>query len=192
MLFRSPACAASCISQAIQFGDFNDAGSHVSQLLKAQPSVQLNAELGTDPQIKYLYTTPAVPGRDEPATDDDENLSDPANPLVGPLQTFWDWRAAMNWCFGGIGAGLAVLTGAVTALGLLPVARASEIQAGAALIMAIGLFLVFLKIGRQARFWRALARPQTSWMSREIYAVAVFYPAVALNLASPQIGRAHV
>ena len=28
-------------------------------------------------------------------------MSDPANPLVGPLQTLWDWRAAMNWIFGG-------------------------------------------------------------------------------------------
>jgi phenylacetyl-CoA:acceptor oxidoreductase subunit 2 len=49
--------------------------------------------------------------------------------------------------------------------------------------MAVGLFCVFLKIGRQARFWRAALRPQTSWMTRELYAVAVFYPALAWVLA---------
>jgi len=30
----TPACSASCIAQAIQFGDFNDAQSHVSQLVR--------------------------------------------------------------------------------------------------------------------------------------------------------------
>ena len=27
---------------------------------------------------------------------------------MGQLQTFWDWRAAMNWIFGGISSGTAV------------------------------------------------------------------------------------
>jgi phenylacetyl-CoA:acceptor oxidoreductase subunit 2 len=52
-------------------------------------------------------------------------------------------------------------------------------------IMAIGLFCVFLKIGRKLRFWRAVSRPQTSWMTRELYAVAVFYPLVLANLLRP-------
>ncbi len=89
----TPACAAACISSAIQFGDYNDPASNVSKLI-AGPHFQLNAELGTNPQIKYLYTTPAVPGRAAGAAEmDEERLSDPANPLVGPLQTLWDWRA---------------------------------------------------------------------------------------------------
>src|SRR5262249_14987244 len=52
-------------------------------------------------------------------------------------------------------------------------------------IMALGLFCVFLKIGRKLRFWRAVSRPQTSWMTRELYAVAVFYPVVLANLLLP-------
>ena len=44
-----------------------------------------------------------------------------------------------------------------------------------AAIMSIGLFCVFLKIGRQLRFWRALRKFDTSWMSRELYVVMVFF-----------------
>ena len=101
----TPACAAACIASAIHFGDFNDPQSNVSRLTRDNPSLQMHAELGTNPQLKYLYTTPAVPGRDtRPEDNDEERLSDPANPLVGALQRFWDWRAAMNWCFGGTSA----------------------------------------------------------------------------------------
>jgi phenylacetyl-CoA:acceptor oxidoreductase subunit 1 len=179
----TPACSASCIAQAIHFGDFKNPESNVSKLVAANPTFQMHAELGTDPQIKYLYTTPAVPGRDAAAEDSgDDRMSDPANPLVGPLQTFWDWRAAMNWCFGGVSSGLVVVA-LLAALGQLvnPV-RLPWLDAGAAVLMAIGLFFVFLKIGRKFRFWRAVSRPQTSWMTRELYVVAIFYPAVLAAL----------
>ena len=182
----TPACSASCISQAIQFGDFNDAHSHVSQLLRDQPSMQLNADAGTDPQIKYLYTTPAVPGRETPiAADDEERLADPANPLVGPLQTFWDWRAAMNWIFGGVGTGLAMLTWLAYSLGMIGAGRTAALLSASAVLVATGLFCVFLKIGRKERFWRAATRIQSSWMARELYAVLVYFPAVLASLLAP-------
>lgn len=179
----TPACSASCIAQAIHFGDFADPESNVSMLVADNPSFQMHAELGTDPQIKYLYTTPAVPGRDPAAEDlDDDRLSDPANPLVGRLQSFWDWRAAMNWCFGGVSSGLVVTAWLAALAGLIDPARLAWLDASAAVLMGIGLFFVFLKIGRKWRFWRAVSRPQTSWMTRELYAVAVFYPAVLAAL----------
>ena len=185
----TPACSAACIAQAIHFGDFKDPQSKVSTLLRDQPHFQLNAELGTDPQIKYLYTTPAVPGRAAAAAEaEEEGLSDPSNPLVGRLQTFWDWRAAMNWIFGGISSGAAVAAWLASITGMLPADRVPAVQLGAALLMALGLFFVFLKIGRKLRFWRAVSRPQTSWMTREIYAVALFYPAVLANLIWPGAG----
>jgi len=185
----TPACSAACIAQAIHFGDFNKPQSNVSKLLRDQPHFQLNAELGTDPQIKYLYTTPAVPGRAAGAAEaDEERLSDPSNPLVGRLQTFWDWRAAMNWIFGGIGAGTAVAAWLAALAGMLPAQEVAAVQLAAALLLALGLFFVFLKIGRKLRFWRAVSRPQTSWMTREIYAVALFYPAVLANLLWPGAG----
>lgn len=179
----TPACAASCISQAIKFGDFNDPASHISELVRSRDSFQMHAELGTDPQIKYLYSTPAVPGREPAAADDDEErLSDPTNPLVGPLQTFWDWRAAMNWCFGGTSSGLAVMAAVMALVGLGNAAALPTVYGVAGVLMAIGLFFVFLKIGRKLRFWRAVSRPHSSWMSRELYVVAVFYPAVLASL----------
>ncbi|MGE0876817.1 MAG: 4Fe-4S dicluster domain-containing protein [Burkholderiales bacterium] len=182
----TPTCAAACISQAIQFGDFNDATSHVSQLLAERPSLQLNAELGTDPQIKYLYTTPAVPGRDTGVVDDEEErLADPANPLVGAVQQFWDWRAAMNWMFGGVGSGLAIVSVLALWLGAVPDRAMPALLFASATLIATGLFFVFLKIGRQLRFWRAASRPNTSWMSRELYAALVFFPAVLWSLLEP-------
>ncbi len=179
----TPACSASCIAQAIQFGDFNDKTSHVSKLLESQPSLQLNAELGTDPQIKYLYEAPATPGRDIDADEiDDERMSDPSNPLVGALQTFWDWRAAMNWCFGGLAGGTIFAAWVASWVGLIEPARLPGLYLLGAALMSIGLICVFLKIGRQVRFWRAFARPNTSWMSRELYVVVVLFGALAVEL----------
>jgi phenylacetyl-CoA:acceptor oxidoreductase subunit 1 len=190
-LEATPACAASCISQAIRFGDFNNPESIVSQLVRDQPSLQLNEELGTNPQIRYLYTTPAVPGRSAAAEsdpDEQDRLADPANPLVGAVQKFWDWRAAMNWIFGGAGTGLAILTGLLAATGVLAPLAARALLALAGALVATGLFFVFLKIGRKLRFWRAVSRPQTSWMTRELYAAILFFPAVLATLFAPQPG----
>lgn len=182
----TPACSASCIAQAIHFGDFADPQSNVSRLTREQESLQLNADVGSDPQIRYLYTTPAVPGRAASSEDlDDERRSDPANPLVGPLQKFWDWRAAMNWIFGGVGTGLALTGAAAIGVGALGAGAGSGLFFVSAALVAIGLFCVFLKIGRQMRFWRAATRWQSSWMTRELYAALVFFPSVLASLLVP-------
>lgn len=124
-----------------------------------------------------------MPGRD--GGGDEERLSDPMNPLVGPLQELWDWRAAMNWICGGIGSGLAIASVLALWMGAVSLDAMPKILFASAAIIATGLFFVFLKIGRQARFWRAALRPKTSWMSRELYAVLVFFPAVLWSLLDP-------
>ena len=181
------ACAVSCITQAITFGDFNDETSKVAELAKDHRSFQMHAELGTDPQIKYLYDIPhSTPGREADAADsDDEALLDEANPLVGKRQTFWDHRAAMNFVLGGMASGLAVVAWIAHLAGVLGARGLSSVYAVAGVIMAVGLFFVFLKIGRKKRFLYVLLRPQTSWMTRETWCVAVFYPAVAAGLLWP-------
>ncbi len=182
----TPACSASCIAQAITFGDFNKEDSNVSQLVANNKSFQMHAELGTDPQIKYLYEAPATPGRDIGADEnDDERMADPSNPLVGKLQTFWDWRAAMNWCFGGLAGGMIFAAWVASWVGLIEPARLPRFYLLGAGLMSIGLFCVFLKIGRQERFWRAFARPNTSWMSRELYIVVVLFSALVAELIWP-------
>ena len=188
-LEATPACAASCIAQALHFGDFADPGSNVSRLAAENAHFQMHAELGTDPQIRYLYEVPeTTPGRDPAAEGEEEdaaNRSDPNDPLVGGRQTFWDVRAAMNFILGGMSSGLAVVACAVWALGGMPGAMLPWFFAAAAVGMGVGLLFVFAEIGRRARFLYVLRRPQSSWMTRETYAVAVFYPAVAADLFWP-------
>lgn len=179
----TPACSAACIASAIKFGDFNNADSEVSQLVRDNPVFQMHEELGTDPQIKYLYTTPAVPGREpDPADVDDAHLSDPASPLVGQLQKLWDWRAAMNWIFGGVSTGFIFWSWVVYLTGLVAPQTLAWMHFAGGALMAVGLFFVFLKIGRKLRFWRAISRPHTSWMTRELYTVFVLGPAILAGL----------
>jgi phenylacetyl-CoA:acceptor oxidoreductase subunit 1 len=183
----TPVCAVSCISKAIRFGDFADPASEVSRLARDNRSFQMHAQLGTDPQIRYLYEVPAsTPGRaPDPADTDDAALADPANPLVGARQTFWDYRAAMNFALGGMASGLAIVAGLAHFTGALSGEALQLLDVAATAIMTVGLFFVFLKVGRKARFLKVLLRPQTSWMTRETYCVALFYPAVAAGLLWP-------
>ena len=183
----TPACAASCVASAITFGDFNDPDSPASRLVADNPSFQMHAELGTDPQIKYLYELKTTPGRDPAPEDlDDSVLGDPAHPLVGKLQTFWDIKAAMNFILGGMGAGLAFLTMIAHFMQVISETEMLQIFTLAGIIMALGLFFVLLKIGRKKRFLYVLLRPQSSWMTRETYAVGLFYLALVLDLWWPQ------
>lgn len=183
----TPACAASCIAQALVFGDFNDADSKVSQLLVDKPSFQMQAQLGNDPQIKYLYDTPAVPGRDAAEEDcNDERLSDPENPLVGKLQRYWDRRAVMNFALGGMSSGLGFVAMLAWSAGYLSDAALHQIFIASATLMAVGLFSVFMEIGRKMRAMNGFLRPQTSWMTREMYVVAVYYPSIAAWFIWPQ------
>ena len=189
-LEATPACAASCIAQALHFGDFADPESNVSRLAAENAHFQMHAELGTDPQIRYLYEVPeTTPGRDPAAEGEEEGgdagRSDPNDPLVGGRQTFWDVRAAMNFILGGMSSGLAVVACAVWALGGMPGAALPWFYASAAVGMGVGLAFVFAEIGRKTRFLYVLRRPQSSWMTRETWAVAVFYPAVAADLFWP-------
>ena len=186
-LEATPACAASCIAQALHFGDFADPESNVSRLAAENAHFQMHAELGTDPQIRYLYEVPeTTPGRDPaPEEEGDARRVDPNDPMVGGRQTFWDVRAAMNFIMGGMSSGLAVAAYAVWALGGMPDAALPWFFAAAAAGMGVGLLFVFAEIGRRARFLYVLRRPQSSWMTRETYAVAAFYPAVAADLFWP-------
>ena len=183
----TPACAASCIAQALHFGDFADPDSNVSRLARDNANFQMHEELGTDPQIRYLYDVPnATPGREAEAADTgDAAMGDPENALVGDRQTFWDARAAMNFTLGGLSGGMMAVAGLASAFGWLGAEALIDTYLVAAMLMAVGLFFVFLEIGRKLRFLYVLLRPQSSWMTRETYAVAVIYPALAADVLWP-------
>ena len=180
----SPACSSSCIASALHFGDFNDPDSNVSKLATENSFFQMHEELGTDPQIRYLYeVADTILGRDpEPEDTEDEMMSDPANPLVGARQTLWDYRAAMNFTLGGMSSGLVVMATIAYFASGLSTETLLYLNVAAGVGMGIGLLFVFMEIGRKMRFWRALLRPQSSWMTREIYAAAMFYLALLADL----------
>ncbi len=185
-MLATPACAASCIADAIHFGDFADEDSNVSRLARENKSFQMHQELGTEPQIRYLYDLPATPGRDaEPDDSDEETADERGDPLLGARQEYWDYKGAMNFVFGGIAAGYAVLAYLVHLSGALSDFALPMAYAGAGAVMAVGLVALVFKIGRPFRALYAILRPQSSWMSRELYAVAAFYPLVAADLLWP-------
>ncbi len=49
-----PACASSCPTRAIVFGDINDPRSEVSKLSQSPRAYRLLEELGTEPKVSYL------------------------------------------------------------------------------------------------------------------------------------------
>ncbi len=90
------------------------------------------------------------------------------------LQTQWDWRAAGTFRVGGAGCGLILMTAAASYPHSPPLSLALQALA----FIGLGLFMVWLEIGRP---WRALHNffhPQTSWMTREDiskYSLSAFF-----------------
>ena len=49
-----PACAESCPTQAIAFGDLDDPRHAVARLARSTKAFRLFEELGTEPKVYYL------------------------------------------------------------------------------------------------------------------------------------------
>ena len=102
-------------------------------------------------------------------------------------QTNWDWRAACNFICGGAGAGLIVFAALSGAVGP---AFTGLVLAGLALV-ALGLFCVWLEIGRPLRALHVFFNPRTSWMTREAFIATLLFP-VGLAAAAGVPGCAWV
>jgi phenylacetyl-CoA:acceptor oxidoreductase subunit 1 len=171
----TPACANACIASALHFGDIDDPSSNVSKLLKQHEHFRMHEEIGTGPGFYYLYEHAGSSA----GGDDREKPLAPTAPSrirsrgVEPWhQKHWDWKAATNFLTGGVGPGLfvgcavaAVTVGASPSLGLLAMA-----------LVALGLLMVLMKIGRPLRAISVLRQPQRSWMSREAWIAVAFFP----------------
>jgi len=79
-------------------------------------------------------------------------------------QTPWDWRAAMQFISGGTGAGLLLFTALASLNEPAWLLRAGLL---ALAFVGLGLFFVWLKLGRRLRPLYVFLNPRTSWMSRE-------------------------
>jgi phenylacetyl-CoA:acceptor oxidoreductase subunit 2 len=101
------------------------------------------------------------------------------------LQSNWDWRAAGNFMFGGTGSALLV----VIALDGKSQPPALPVAATALVLVGLGLFLVWLEIGRPWRALHVYFHPQTSWMTREGAVAMVLFP---LTLAATWFGSAQL
>ena len=86
------------------------------------------------------------------------------------LQPHWDWRAAGNFICGGAGAGLTIFGALCAPPGLV----VPLVLAGMGLV-GLGLFFVWLEIGRPLRALNVLMHLRTSWMSREAVAAIVLF-----------------
>lgn len=101
-------------------------------------------------------------------------MSTQKNLSVGPAprqQYQWDWRAAGNFMCGGAGAGLLLF---VQLSGLKGTAAAVLTLGGLGLV-GLGLFCVWLEIGRPLRAMNVMFNPRTSWMSREALASVLLF-----------------
>lgn len=177
----TPACVNACIADALSFGDIDDPNSNVSRLLRTQKHFRMHAEIGTEPGFYYVYDKT---DGDEPTSPGAHQLSSPT-PAAGAIRTkgvepwhqpSWDWKAAGNFLCGGTGIGLFTFAAVATFLGTPPLPLAPL----AILLVAVGLFLVLLKIGRPWRFAYVLRQPQRSWMAREAWLALIFFPLAVL------------
>ena len=172
-----------CIADALHFGDVDDPNSNVSRLLREQRSFRMHAELGTNPGFHYLYGKTNDPEPESGHTAPEAALVDGQLRTRGvepSQQKHWDWKAAGNFICGGIGSGLFVFS-AVASLRYDDFAPLGWAALG---FVALGLFLVLLKIGRPLRFIYVLRQSQRSWMAREAWIAAVFFPLAGLALWS--------
>jgi len=175
----TPACVNSCIADALHFGDLDNPNSNVSRLLREQRHFRMHEELGTEPGFYYLSGKASEPGQQMPDRAPEQRMD------AGHLRTkgvepwhqqHWDWKAAGNFICGGAGTGLF----AFATIASLRHGAQFPLAWIALALVALGLFLVLLKIGRPLRFIYVLRQPQRSWMAREAWLAVVFFPLAAL------------
>ena len=180
----TPACVNSCIAGALTFGDIEEANSNVSQLLKENSHFVMHQDLNTGPGIFYLWDKV----NHQPDITEPEMIAEPiAAAAISPqLQQSWDWRASANFIFGRAGTGLFIAS-AFAAFGGLNVMLPMLL---ALILVGLGLFCVWLEIGRPWRFLNVYRNAQTSWMTREAMIMMPFAATglLALGLKSLVLG----
>ena len=171
----TPSCVNACIAGALAFGDIEDQDSNVSQLLAENSHFRMHEDLNTGPGIYYLWDkADGNTDQSEP-----EMIPDPvgAAAISPKLQNSWDWRASANFILGGAGSGLFTASAIAALFGL----NVMWPMLAAMTLIGLGLFCVWLEIGRPWRFLNVYRNAKTSWMTRE---AMVVMPLFAVGLAT--------
>lgn len=90
-------------------------------------------------------------------------------------QQEWSWLLAIDLFLGGLGGGLFLL---FLAFRLPPFIGLVSLG-----LVILGGIVLLLELGHPLRAWRAIARPQTSWISRGVLFVSVFILSAGLYIA---------
>jgi phenylacetyl-CoA:acceptor oxidoreductase subunit 1 len=168
----TPACASSCIADAIVFGDLEDPESPPARRLRASGAAERMLEhLSTAPSVYYLHAKP----EDErpPKRQHSWHGLAVANFFCGTTGAgLYAWAALLGWgaaqprpllagwpvwpSWGALTAGLAARLDAGILAGLL-----------APLLVGVGLLAVGVEAGRPLRGLNVFRNLRRSWMSRE-------------------------
>ncbi|MBI2236711.1 MAG: phenylacetyl CoA [Magnetospirillum sp.] len=105
------------------------------------------------------------------------------NGIAPAPQAAWDMRAAGNFVGGGSGTGLLIFAAAAAYLGQ---PDRGLLFAGLVLV-GLGLFSVFLEIGRPFRAANVMIGIRYSWMTREAWVAGVLFPLGAAALLWPGV-----
>jgi phenylacetyl-CoA:acceptor oxidoreductase subunit 2 len=100
------------------------------------------------------------------------------------LQTNWDWRAAGNFVLGGAGAGLL----AIAAVAAFPAPPSLPLLLLALAMIATGLGLVWIELGRPWRAVNVFFHGETSWMTREAMVATLMFLLALAGLLSQVAG----
>jgi len=101
------------------------------------------------------------------------------------IQLHWDVRAALNFIFGGTGAGFILFAAFVPFTHRL---NQAALLLGLVFVAA-GLFSVWMEIGRKLRAVHVFFNPMTSWMTRESFVALVLFAVglAAIWTGAPQL-----
>jgi len=109
--------------------------------------------------------------------------SAPVELIPAEPQRLWGPPAVINFCLGGLGAGLYAATMLAARFSPSPTGLVAS-WLGPILVLA-GLAAVAMEAGRPFRGIRVLMRLHTSWMSRELWLGGIFILLVAADLMFP-------
>ncbi len=99
------------------------------------------------------------------------------------LQTQWDWRAVGNFIGGGAGAGL--LVSAVLTSRSIPSYRLQAFLGLA--VIALGLLCIMAKMGRPTRAFNIFRHVESSWMTREGFAIPPLFGCGLLSIVQGKV-----